>query len=221
MEPPIDLDDASSSDGQQVDMRNHIHVEDYFSSVRDIKNDYMLRELEAERRLKEINENNMIMFKAELHKIQGESEIQNIQQQNVIDDLLTQMQSPYSVFSDKRPKPLFPADPVLNQHLRSVEMSQQSRQAPTPSSSNNPESAHEQKGPVGRPRNDHGVSTETRKDPLWWNAQPVGFTTTQLSNMGWRKSHFQHVTQKGDPAKRLTKEHYSNELLFLLGELDY
>ena len=100
MEPPLDLDEASSSDGQ-VDMRNHIHVEDYFSSVRDIKNDYMLRELEAERRLKEINENNKIMFKAELHNIQGESEIQNMQQQNVIDDLLTQIQSPCSIFSDK------------------------------------------------------------------------------------------------------------------------
>ena len=36
MEPPIDLDEASSSDGQ-VDMRNHTHVEDYFSSTRDIK----------------------------------------------------------------------------------------------------------------------------------------------------------------------------------------
>ena len=81
MEPPLELDETSSSDGQQVDMRNHIHVEDYFSSVRDIKNDYMLRELEAERRLKEINENNKLMFKAELHKIQGESEIQNMQQQ--------------------------------------------------------------------------------------------------------------------------------------------
>ena len=41
----------------------------------------MLREVEAERRLKEINENNKLMFKAELHKIQGESEIQNMQQQ--------------------------------------------------------------------------------------------------------------------------------------------
>ena len=86
MEPPIDLDEASSSDGQ-VDMRNHTHVEDYLSSIRDIKNDCMLRELEAERRWGNINENNKIMFKAELHKIQGGSEIQNIQQQNVIDDL--------------------------------------------------------------------------------------------------------------------------------------
>ena len=79
--------------------------------------------MEAERGLKEINENNKIMFRAELHKIQGESGIQNIQQQNVIDDLLTQIQSPYSALSDKRPEPLFPANPVLNQHLRSAEMS--------------------------------------------------------------------------------------------------
>ena len=112
------------------------------------------------------------------------------------------------MFSDKRPKPLFPADPVLNQHLRSVEMSQQSRQAPASSSSSNPESTHEAKGRAGRPRNDHGVSTKTWKDPLWWQSQPIGFITTQLSNMGWRKHHFQHFTQKGDPAKRLTKEHH-------------
>ena len=197
-------------------MRNHIHVEDYFSSIWDIENDYMLREMEAERRLKEINENNKIMFKAELHQIQGESEIHNIQQQNVIDDLLTQTQSPYSVFSDKRPKPLFPADPVLNQHLRSAEMSQQSRQAPASSSSNNPESAHEPKGRAGRPRNDHGVSTETRKDPLWWQSQPVGFITTQLLKMGWRKHHFQHFTQKGDFAKQLTTKSLFKRIVFLI-----
>ena len=188
MEPPIDLDDASSSDGQ-VDMRSHIHVEDYLNSIRDIKNDYMLREMEAERRSKEISENNKIMFKAEHHKIQGGSEIQNMQQ-NVIDDLLTQIQTPCSIFSGKKPKPSFPSsDPVLNEHLRSVEMSQQSRQAPA-SSSNNPESAHEPKGKVGRHRNDHGVPTETRKYPLWWESQPVGFIQTQLSNMGWILFHF-------------------------------
>ena len=118
---------------------------------------------------------------------------------------MAQVQSPYSVFSDKRPKPLFPADPVLNQHLRSVEMSQQSRQAPASSSSSNPEPAHEPKGKAGRPRNDHGVPTETRTDPLWWESRTVGFITTQLSNMGWRKHHFHHFTQKGEPARRLTK----------------
>ena len=104
-----------------------------------------------------------------------------MRQQHVIDDLIaqmTQVQSPYSVFSDKRPKPLFPADPVLTQHLRSIEMSQQSRQAPA-TSSNNPESSHEPKGPVGRPRNDHGVPTETRKDPLWSESRTTGFITTQ------------------------------------------
>ena len=121
---------------------------------------------------------------------QGGSAIQNMQQQDIIYDLITQFAQvppPYSL-SDKRPKPLFPVaeDSALIQHLRAVEMSQQSRQQPVSSSSNNPESAHEPKGPVGRPRKDHGVPTETRKDPLWWNAQPIGLITTQLSNMGWR-----------------------------------
>ena len=110
----------------------------------------------------------------------------------------------------KKPKPLFPVaeDPVLIQHLRAVEMSQQSRQQPASSSSNNPEPTHEPKGKVGRPRNDHGVPTETRTDPLWWNAQSVGRIITQFSNMGWRSPHFEYFTQKREPLKRLTKERY-------------
>ena len=121
-----------------------------------------------------------------------------------------------------RLKPLFPvlADSVLAQHLQLVEMSQKSRQQPA-SSSNNPESAHEPKGPVGLPRKDHGVPTETRKYTLWWSAQPVGMITTQLSNMGWREPHFQHFTKQGNPSKRLTREHYPKELYYLLGELYY
>ena len=168
----------------------------------------MLRALENEGRMHEINGNNKVRFKAEVYKIQGESEIQNMQQQNVIDDLLaemTQVQSPYSVFSDQRPKPLFPADPVMNQHLRSVEMSQQSRQAPASSSSNNPESAHEPKGRAGRPRNNHGVPTETRTDPLRRESQPVGFTQRQLSNRGWGKPHLQHFTQKWGTCQTINK----------------
>ena len=207
MEHPLGLDDASSSDGQ-ANMRNRIHVEDCVGSIRDIKNDYTLRELEAEGRKQEINENEMMMFEAEPHKVQGGSEMQNMQQQNVIEDLLaqmTQVQSPYSAFSDKRPTVVFPADPVLNQHLRSVEMSQQSRQAPASSSSNNPESAHEPKGRAGRPRNDHGAPTETRTDPLWWQSQPVGFIQIQLSNRGRRKPHFQHFTQKRGTCQTINK----------------
>ena len=33
---PLGLDEDSSSDGQN-DTRNHIHIEDYFNSIRDIK----------------------------------------------------------------------------------------------------------------------------------------------------------------------------------------
>ena len=106
MEPPLDLDEDSSSEGQN-DMRNHIHIEDYFNSLRDIKNESMLREMEAERRMQEISENNKTMFKEELHRIRGESGRQNMQQQNVINELLTQLQTPCSIFSGKKPKPLF------------------------------------------------------------------------------------------------------------------
>ena len=58
MEPPFDLDEDSSpsSDGQN-DRRNHTHIEDYFNSIMDIKNESMLREMESERRMQEINGN--------------------------------------------------------------------------------------------------------------------------------------------------------------------
>ena len=95
---------------------------------------------------------------------------------------------------------------MLQKDLRAVEMSQQSRQPHAASSSNNdPESPHEPKGPVGRPRNNHGVPTETRNYALYWQSQPTGFIRTQLSNRGWRVPHFQHLTRKGTIAKRLTK----------------
>ena len=173
----LDLEEVASSDGQ-VNMRNYMHIFDYQASIRNIENDFRLKEMENERRTQNINENNKMMLKAELQRIQGGSARQNMQQQDIIDDLINQfarVPPPYS-FSDKRPKPLFPVveDSVLIQHLRAVEMSQQSRQQPAPHSSNNPEPAHEPKGTVGRPRKDHGVPTETRTDPLWWNAQPVG-----------------------------------------------
>ena len=106
----------------------------------------------------------------------------------------------------------------MEQHLRSVEVSQQSRQAPAYSSStNNPESTHEPKGHVGRPRDDHGVPTETRTDPLWWQSQPLGMIQTQLSNRGWRTPHFKHFTQKGTPAKRLTKNIFQKCILLIRG----
>ena len=86
MEPQLELESSASSDSGhgQVDISNHIHVEDYLGSIRNIENDYRLKELEAERRMQEINENKKVMFKAELHKIQGQSEIQNIQQNVMI-----------------------------------------------------------------------------------------------------------------------------------------
>ena len=90
MEPPLDSDEDSSSDGQN-DMRNHSHIEHDFSPMRDIKNESIPRETEAERRMQEINENNKMMFKEELHRIHGESEMQTMQKQNVINGLLTQI----------------------------------------------------------------------------------------------------------------------------------
>ena len=42
MEPPLELDSASSSDGQ-VDISNYNHVEDYFGSIRNLENDQRLK----------------------------------------------------------------------------------------------------------------------------------------------------------------------------------
>ena len=225
MEPPLELESSSSSSDEQNYNRNHIHVDDYFNSIRDLKNESMLREMEVERRTREIVENNARMFKEDLFRIHGENELHNIQQQGIIDSLL-QIQSPYGPMrSEPKPKPLFPQDPqdsVMQQHLRAVEMTQQSRKPRGASSSNNePESTHEKKGPVGRPRNVHGVPTENRTDPLYWQSQPIEFIRTQLSNRGWRVPHYQHLTTKGTIAKRLTKEHYLKELFYLLGDIDY
>ena len=41
MEPQHQLDSSSSSDGQNYS-RNHIHIDDYFNSIRDLKNESML-----------------------------------------------------------------------------------------------------------------------------------------------------------------------------------
>ena len=78
-----------------------------------------------------------------------------------------------------------------------------------------------QKGSAGRPRNNHGVPTETRTDPFYWQSQPTEFIRTQLSNRGWRTPHFQHLIQKRTVVKRLTREHYLKELFHLIGDIDY
>ena len=78
MEPQHQLDSSSSSSDGQNYSRNHIHIDDYFNSIRDLKNESMLREMEAERRSQEITDNNTMMFKEELFKIHGEHEKQNM-----------------------------------------------------------------------------------------------------------------------------------------------
>ena len=70
MEPLHELDTSpspSSSDGQNYH-RNHIHIDDHFNSIRDLKNESFLREMEAERKNKEITDNNTMVFEEELFK---------------------------------------------------------------------------------------------------------------------------------------------------------
>ena len=98
----LDLEEVASSDGQ-VDMINYIHIYDYQGLIRNVENDFRLKEMENERRMQEVSEHNKIMFKAELQKNQGESAIQSMQQQDIIDDLINRfarVPPPYS-FSDK------------------------------------------------------------------------------------------------------------------------
>ena len=44
----LDLEEVASSDGQ-VDMNNYIHIYDYQGSIRNIGNDFMLKEMENEK----------------------------------------------------------------------------------------------------------------------------------------------------------------------------
>ena len=65
MEPLHGLDASSSSSssyGQRYN-RNHIHIDGHFNSIRDLKNESILRGMEAERRNKEIIDNNTMVFK--------------------------------------------------------------------------------------------------------------------------------------------------------------
>ena len=189
MEPPLEVDSASSSaSGQEpIDLTNYIHVEGYMGSIRNLENDHRLKELENQQRMQEIFENNKIMLKTELHEMSGEKDIQITKLRNVIDDLVHNNTPPPYVYNEARQPPVH-TDTVLNQHLQSVEMSQRSRQQHAPSS-NNPEPAHEPKGAAARPRN-HGVPTETRKDPLWWNPQPTGFYHYTVTKYGVESASF-------------------------------
>ena len=67
MGPPIELDSSSSSDEQNY-RRNRIHIEDYFNSIRDPKNESILKEMEAERRMQDITNNNTMILNKELYK---------------------------------------------------------------------------------------------------------------------------------------------------------
>ena len=58
---------SSSSDGQNYS-RNRIHIGDHFNSMRDLKNEPILREMEVERRSQDITDNNTMMSKEELFK---------------------------------------------------------------------------------------------------------------------------------------------------------
>ena len=66
MEPQHQLDSSPSSSDGQNHSRNHIPIDDYFNSIRDPKNEAMLREMESERRHQEMIENNARMFKEDI-----------------------------------------------------------------------------------------------------------------------------------------------------------
>ena len=77
------LDTSSSPSGGQHDSRNHIHIDDYVNSIRDLQNEPILREMEAERRSQEIIENSTMMYK-ELFKTHGAHGMQNMQNNRLL-----------------------------------------------------------------------------------------------------------------------------------------
>ena len=63
----VDTSSSPSSDEQKYS-RNHIHIDVHFNSTRDLQNESILRELGAERRNQDINDNNTMVFKENLLK---------------------------------------------------------------------------------------------------------------------------------------------------------
>ena len=207
-----------------VDLSNYIHVHDYPNAIRNIQDENRLREMEIHERQQQIIDNNTRMFQEELFNVTEQSERNRLQQQDVINDLITQINKPPPYMYphiDMYTKPA--TNPTLEDHLKSVATAQQARQ-PRPAGSSSdpaPEMEHEPRGNRGRPRASHGVPAEKRRDPIWWKNQPLGFITAQLSELGWREPKMQHLTKAGHPVKRLTKEHYLAELFALFDHIDY
>ena len=61
--PGNELDTSPSSSDGQNHSRNLIHIDDYFNSIRDLQNESILREMEAERRSQDTIEHNTMMYK--------------------------------------------------------------------------------------------------------------------------------------------------------------
>ena len=101
----------------------------------------------------------------------------------IIEDLLANQDIPRPYVFDKIEQS--PFHTIQNSNIPSnVYGSGIGRGAGQSASSSNmdPESAHEPKGSIGRPRN-HGVTTETRTYPFWWGSQNIIFIHAQLLNM--------------------------------------
>ena len=104
MEPPLELDTASSSD-EPVDLSNCIHVEDHKASIANIQNDHRLTQLGNEKRMQEKMQNTTMTFKKGFQEMSGERDIQIIQQQHIIDDMLANQIPPPYLFERERQNP--------------------------------------------------------------------------------------------------------------------
>ena len=92
---------------------------------------------------------------------------------------------------------------ILEQHFTTVEHNQRARTQQSASSSSAAPKTEEQKNWLTQywefqmPRPQHGIPTESRTDPHWWERQPADFIKAQVSNMGWRKPALKHFTPAG------------------------
>ena len=166
-------DSKDQGTGSDIDVRTEfITVAYYLDQVSNLQQQSQLEKEELIR---------MHEFQTQRMTFEANRQLYELEQQ-----LMTSILPPY-VFARMNQTP-FPTFSELEQHLKSVEDSQKARQQRA-TSSTDPETLHEPKGPVGRPKQ-HGTETETRIDPLWWEAQPTGYIRDQLSNMGWREPFF-------------------------------
>ena len=193
--------------------------------MKDLQNEPIIKEMEAGRRSQEITDNKTMMFEEKPFKIHGGHERQHKQKHNRLLIIY------YMRYKHKYHHLIHLVTTNPNRYfLKILYCNNIYEPLRCPSNQGNHMLHHLQTMIQNHLMNQKDLldDLETimeyqqkRKISFYWQPQPTEFIRTQLSNRGWRTPHFQHLTQKGTIAKRLTREHYLKELFHFLGDIDY